>query len=51
MTLLKKGLKTSKDNVDSLLDGNEITFEIEDNFLAKSFFEEAQKIGVICVLE
>lgn len=49
--LLKKSLKESKNNVDSLLDDHEIILEIEDEQLAKEFFEKAEKIGVNCIFE
>ncbi len=49
--LLKKSLKESKCNVGSLLEGNEIIFEIEDRILAMEFYLKAEEIGVGCKLE
>jgi len=50
MELLNISLKNAKSNVDLLLDDNEIILEIENEFLAKEFFQKAQSIGVNCKL-
>lgn len=44
------GLKESQDNMVALLDGKEIIFEIEDEVLAKEFFNEIESIGVNAIL-
>ncbi len=44
------GLKESQDNTVALLDGKEIIFEIEDEVLAKEFFNEIENIGVNAIL-
>ena len=49
--LLGKSLTESKNNVDLLLDDNEIIVEIEDEILAKKFYESAEKLGVNCLFE
>jgi hypothetical protein len=49
--LLNISLKESKSNVDALLNDEEVILEIESDLLAKSFFDKAKKIGVICSLE
>lgn len=46
--LLGKSLKESKSNVDLLLEGNKVTFEVENPDLAKVFLHEADKLGVNC---
>lgn len=47
---LNISLKESKDNVDSLLNGEQIALEIEDVNLAEEFFKEAERLGVNCKL-
>ena len=49
--LLKKSLKESKQNVDLLLDGNEISIVIDDIALAEEFVSKANQIGVYCILK
>lgn len=51
MELLNMSLSASKKNVDSLLDDEEVRIEVEDDILAKKFVEEADKLGVNCVIE
>ncbi len=48
--MLNLSLKESKKNVDSLLDNNQIVIEIDDNNLAREFYNTAEKIGVNCKL-
>lgn len=50
MELLKTSLKVSKNNVDSLLNGEIVVFEIDDADLAKKFIDAVEKIGVNCKL-
>lgn len=49
--LLKKSLRESKDNVDSLLEGKEVIIEIESENTAMIFLRKAKEIGVECELE
>lgn len=46
--LLQKGLLESKQNVDSLLEGNKIKIEENDKVLTLRFIDEAKNIGVCC---
>jgi hypothetical protein len=48
--ILNMPLKEAKANVDALLDGREVAFEIGDEAIAKKFFSEAQLMGVEGVL-
>lgn len=50
MELLNKGLKEAKNNVDSLLEGNEVVIKIENENLAKEFSDKANSLGVNCVI-
>lgn len=50
MSYLGLSLKESKTNVDNLLDGKEISFQINDDVLARAFYSESIKHGVICEL-
>lgn len=50
-SMLGKGLKESKENVDDLLEGKEIIFEIEDEDLAYDFAQQAEDLGVKCRIE
>lgn len=43
-------LRVAKENVDRLLNGQEIVFEIEDEQVAYSFYESAENLGVICAI-
>jgi len=45
------GLRQSKENVDALLDGKQISFTIEDSIIANDFCNEAENLGVICRIE
>lgn len=44
-------LKEAKDNTDALLDGKQITLEIEDQMTAEKFANEIEKIGVNCTIK
>lgn len=46
--LLNLSLKTAKNNVDKLLDGQSILIEIDNEQLALTFLKEATKIEVDC---
>lgn len=48
MDKLGISLKEAKSNVDSLLDGEKIILEIDNEILAKEFLNEAEKIGANC---
>lgn len=48
MEMLGKSLKESKSNVDLLLEGNKVIFEVKNPDLAKVFLPEADKLGVNC---
>ena len=43
-------IAASKRNVDSVLNNENVTLEIEDTALAYSFFHEAERLGVTCKL-
>lgn len=46
--LLNLSLKTAKNNVDKLLDGESILIEIDNEQLALTFLKEATKIEIDC---
>ena len=48
MNILGMSLKESKINVDDLLDGKTILFVIDDNTMARTFYNESIKLGVNC---
>lgn len=48
MEILKKSLSESKANVDSLLEGDTVIIEEDNEHIAQKFINEASKIGVIC---
>lgn len=50
VNMLGKSLKESKLNVDSLLNDEDVSIEIDDVDLADEFLREAEKIGVTCKL-
>jgi hypothetical protein len=50
VSILGKSLKEAKNNVDSLLDGEVITLEIDSLDLANTFLKEVERIGVNCKL-
>ncbi len=49
--LLKMSLRAAKDNADMLLEGKTIIINVENIDTAKVFIDEANKIGVHCLLE
>lgn len=51
MECLKLNLKQAKVNVDMLLEGRVINFNVESIDVANEFVKKATKIGVNCVLE
>ena len=48
--LLKTTLTIAKQNVDRLLDGEIVVLEIEQESIAVEFCENAEKIGVDCLV-
>jgi hypothetical protein len=49
--ILKLPLKQAKANVDALLDGWEVRFEISDETVARKFFYEVKQIGIEASLD
>ena len=48
--LLHKPLREAKTNVDQLLEGNSIVFQLENNDTAAFFMAKAQALGAFCRL-
>ena len=48
--LLHRPLKEAKANVDQLLEGNTIVFQLENSAAAAFFMAEAQALGASCQL-
>ena len=49
--VLGLSLRSSKENVDRLLEGAEVFIEAKSLASAKKFVEEANKLGVVCQID